>query len=505
MSRQMLQQLDWLQEAPPARTQAVNHPPPLPTARHHRLWFCLRFEDLALEVQAGYAADEPHAVWVQDRHGCRIHSASPAARTRGIEAGLSLSAAQALCPELRLDARDEHGEQQVLQALTTLAGRYSAWIWPSEAGLLLEVSSTQRLFGGLRGLTQRLLRDLQQRGHHTQHALAASARAAQCLARWAPGAWADDLDRTRQAMHRLPSAALTADPRLQRRLGRAGIRRVADLLRLPRQGLARRYGPDLLRTLDQALGREAEVIPAVTGLRRFSQNLDLPEPEHRVASLLGAADHLLTALIQALRAQDVAINRLELQLYHARSPSSCLRLELSQAGRDHALLKRQLALHLEALTLPEPVVGLRLDAPQLLDYQGETDDWLQSRHEAEWRATLDIWRARLGPQCVRRLQANADHRPERAWQLSSLDEHASVNWQPAAPRPHWLLPAPQSLTGEQRHRLQTLSGPERIEQGWWDQADICRDYYVMQAPNGARLWVYQDRRQQDWWLHGYFD
>lgn len=505
MNRQMLQQLDWLQDDPPARKPAVRHRPPLPAARHHRLWFCLRFEDLALEVQAGYAADEPHAVWTSEQQGCRIHSASPAARTRGIEPGLSLSAAQALCPKLRLDARDKHAEQEQLQTLIALAGRYSAWIWPSEAGLLLELSSTQRLFGGPQSLTQRLLKDLQRRGHQAQHALATSARAAECLARWAPGAWADNLDRTRQAMYRLPSAALTTDPRLQRRLGRAGIRRVADLLRLPRQGLARRYGPDLLRTLDQALGREAEVIPAVNDPRHFSQSLDLPEPEHRVASLLAAADHLLTALIQALRTQDAAINRLDLQLYHASSPASLLRLAISQAGRDQALLKRQLALHLEALILPEPVLSLRLDAPQLLDYHGETDDWLQSKQEAEWRATLDIWHARLGPQCVRNLQANADHRPEHAWSLSPLTENTRSNWQPAAPRPYWLLPTPQALSPQQRQHLQTLSGPERIEQGWWDQADICRDYYVMQALSGARLWVYQDRRHQDWWLHGYFD
>ena len=35
-------------------------------------------------------------------------------------------------------------------------------------------------------------------------------------------------------------------------------------------------------------------------------------------------------------------------------------------------------------------------------------------------------------------------------------------------------------------RLELLAGPERIESGWWDGADVQRDYYVAQRCGMAR-------------------
>ena len=37
-----------------------------------------------------------------------------------------------------------------------------------------------------------------------------------------------------------------------------------------------------------------------------------------------------------------------------------------------------------------------------------------------------------------------------------------------------------------------LAGPERIESGWWDGADVRRDYYVASDARGARLWIYRE-------------
>ena len=78
----------------------------------------------------------------------------------------------------------------------------------------------------------------------------------------------------------------------------------------------------------------------------------------------------------------------------------------------------------------------------------------------------------------------------------------------------WLLPDPRQLplmvddSGHplwQQLRLQLLAGPERLETGWWDGADICRDYYVAADGQGARLWIFRERDAgRRWFLHGYF-
>jgi len=49
-----------------------------------------------------------------------------------------------------------------------------------------------------------------------------------------------------------------------------------------------------------------------------------------------------------------------------------------------------------------------------------------------------------------------------------------------------------------------IDGPERIESGWWDGNDVGRDYFVAAGPGGERLWVFRDRADHRWYLHGRF-
>jgi protein ImuB len=51
-----------------------------------------------------------------------------------------------------------------------------------------------------------------------------------------------------------------------------------------------------------------------------------------------------------------------------------------------------------------------------------------------------------------------------------------------------------------------LSGPERIEAGWWDGALALRDYFVAQGEEGACYWIYRERDASSarWFLHGLF-
>jgi protein ImuB len=51
-----------------------------------------------------------------------------------------------------------------------------------------------------------------------------------------------------------------------------------------------------------------------------------------------------------------------------------------------------------------------------------------------------------------------------------------------------------------------LSGPERIEAGWWDGALALRDYFVAQGEEGSCYWIYRERDagHARWFLHGLF-
>jgi protein ImuB len=77
------------------------------------------------------------------------------------------------------------------------------------------------------------------------------------------------------------------------------------------------------------------------------------------------------------------------------------------------------------------------------------------------------------------------------------------------PRPIWLLDEPLPLSQQEMREL--LRGnavlqqdPERIESGWWDGKGVARDYYSVRPAHGARLWIFQERHTQCWYLHGLF-
>ena len=84
-----------------------------------------------------------------------------------------------------------------------------------------------------------------------------------------------------------------------------------------------------------------------------------------------------------------------------------------------------------------------------------------------------------------------------------------------ATRPVWLFepaePLHERSTGPQLdgQPLQLLSGPERIESGWWDAGLAERDYFIAQQPCGALVWVYRVRIPSleagpGWFLQGRF-
>ena len=85
-----------------------------------------------------------------------------------------------------------------------------------------------------------------------------------------------------------------------------------------------------------------------------------------------------------------------------------------------------------------------------------------------------------------------------------------------ASHPVWLHAVAEPLA-ERRSRplldgrpLSLLSGPERIEAGWWDAELAERDYFIAEAADGALVWIYRARLplsasgDSGWFLHGRF-
>jgi protein ImuB len=108
---------------------------------------------------------------------------------------------------------------------------------------------------------------------------------------------------------------------------------------------------------------------------------------------------------------------------------------------------------------------------------------------------------------VRALELRADHRPERAWGQTTMIGRAipALNHRGPSPiRPLWLFSSPRPLGADPAAaEVRLVSGPERIETGWWDGDDVGRDYFVGRNARGEELWLYRDRGGE-WFAHGVF-
>jgi protein ImuB len=319
------------------------------------------------------------------------------------------------------------------------------------------------------------------------------------------------------------------------------VHQVRDALRLPRGDLGRRYGPRLRAELDRALGRQPEPRAAFVAPLRFRGELDLPYECSAAGPLATAAARLTAELCGGLAARGRGLRRLRLTLEHrsgiealAPHPVGCdeasttLTLGLLAPSRDPRHLDRLIHEHLARTPLAGPVRSLRLEALEVEALDAAPLALFDARDAAgaaiarDPAQLIEALRARLGPERVHGLGLVADHRPEQAWRATDLASAAGTGVRDApvlgtswpeggAGRPLWLLAEPQplaALRGRPRWRgaeLALVTGPERIESGWWDGADVARDYYRARAADGAGLWVFRTRaKPAAWFLHGYF-
>jgi protein ImuB len=385
-------------------------------------------------------------------------------------------------------------------------------------GLLLEVRGSLHLFGGPAALCRAFQA---QCTAACTLALAPTPLAALALARAGVARQVTDAAQLTGAVTALPLRSLRWPEDTLARLASMGVRSIGEALRLPRAGLARRCGPELLVTLDRLLGRRSDPRSVVRLRERFRAQRDLYYESADQERILHVVQGMLEELEAFLRRRQCGVNALELRLAHRDLPDTHCRLRLAlpqHLAHELGLLLRE---HLARLQLPAVARRCTLRSGRLLEQAPVSGGlWRPGEHGGaatqQLPAFIERLRARLGNEAVYGLCLVPEHRPEAAWSTAepALKSAALLPGLPAwspQQRPLWLLQVPRPLllrAGRPCHRgqpLQLLSGPERLETGWWDGSGICRDYYVARAAHGEKLWVFRERNSaHDWFLHGMF-
>jgi protein ImuB len=480
------------------------------------LWLALHFASLPLEIMTrGIRASGPLAIASSSAADAEIVACNPEAERLGIRAGMAATAAWTLASSLRVLPRDAAAERAALEGIAAWALQFTPAVSlaaPDE--VLLEVGGSCRLFGGFSRLWADVERKLAALGYTALVAAAPTPLAAQWFARVGFSARIRHDDALLLALERLPVDVLGASPPVQDLLQDIGVRTLGECLRLPRNGLARRGGMELLDRLDRALGRIPDPRPAYVPPARFAAALRLPAPAGEADALLFAARRLIAELCGWLAATGQGAQRLTFTLAHEGQGRNATRFELNlvTATRDPAHLAGVLRERLERLALPCPAIAIAMESEMLLPLASSNLSFLpDERAVTETAARLiERLRARLGEEAVRGFDTLPDHRPERAWcHCEPGKESGATGGWPAGARPLWLLASPRPLVeiGEMPQYegpLTLLTTPERIESGWWDGHDVAREYFVASNPAQSLLWIYREPRHGSWYLHGFF-
>jgi protein ImuB len=431
------------------------------------LWLCIQLPRLALEAAAGAAPAASRQTQLEQ------------AALRQLALWAHQWSSQVACQH-PLDPADNPG---------------------GEARLWIEIGASLELFGGRAHLQQLIGTALSTLGYSGALASAPTPQGAALLARAASATSAATLAELQRVLAplalrfpALPAVQLSA-------LHTAGLRRIGELLALPAAAVGRRFGADTLLYLKRLTGTAPDPLPTITPPARFESTQELAGAVTDATALLFPLRRLLGELQGFLRARDQAVQQCTLKLLHHRGTPTLISVGLSQPGRDAAQLLGLLRERLDQCALRSPVLAMGLVAHELLaPYVLQTDAFSQSAEQAaQFHGVLDRLAARLGDMAVQSLRPQADHRPERAWHsVPGTDSSSTALPANSLARPCWLLAKPRSIAAP----AELLAGPERIESGWWDGADVARDYYLACDDSGARLWVFRDLRSGAWFVQG---
>jgi protein ImuB len=475
-------------------------------------WLAIYLPALPLEVHTrALEVETPLAVSRRGRVE-RVLLCNRSASVRGVRPGQPVGGALALAADLRVLPRKADAERSALERLAAWCGRFSSEVSlePPQA-LVLEAARSLRLFGGGETLLERVAREMAELGYRIRCCLAPTPGGALVLAARGVEGPIPDGDALRVALSRLSLTALDLDERALADLWGMGLRRVGDLLRLPRAGLAERLGPAHVRNLERLLGEAPDPRRRFEPPARYRGRIELPAELLHADALVFPCRRLLGELAGFLTGRQGGVQRLHWVLRHgAEIEDTRFNLGSARPDRDPGRWLALLRERLDRLRLPAPVRSLSLEAGDLRPLPPASLELFPGldRSQTPDPDLPDLLGARLGSGAVRGLALAADHRPERAWRWCPPGEKGDGRGR--TDRPLWLLPEP--LIMETRGRRPWRDGEldlgrerERIETGWWDGHEVARDYFVATTARGERLWVYREiRGRRRWFLHGMF-
>lgn len=463
-----------------------------------------------------------------------VTAVDAAARALGLRAGMAVIKAQALVPGLVIQATDPKADQDSLERLALWVLQRFSPIVAADApdGIVINSAGADHLHGGEAAMLEALVGCLAMSDVTARAAIADTWGAAHALARFA-----DDpvvvvrQGATIQALSPLPLEALRLPRAISAGLRDLGFTSVGDIIAQPRAPLTRRFGPELRRRLDQALGQAAEPIEPIRPADLVEMRRVFAEPIAAAETIARYIGKLVAALCEALQARSLGARRLDLLCHRVDNRIECVRIGLARPVRDPQRLAQLLCDKIETIA---PGLGI-----EIMSLTATLAEPLAARQAAsslietpapDLSGLIDTLANRVGTRAIYRFAPVASDVPERSvCRVPALAESTGAGWPDHWPRPSRLLPRPELIETMAllpdhppnwiswrgiRRRVRRADGPERVFGEWWKRdAEMVsvRDYFRIEDDAGERFWIFRSGDGEDaatgshhWFLHGVF-
>jgi len=510
----------------------------------------LPIDRIKRQLWCGNAAPaNPCIVVAKQNNALQISALDDAAAHLGLDVGLPLANARAICPQLQVFDADEAADARALNAIAAWCDRFTPLVaLDSPHGLFLDITGCVHLFGGEAAMMRLVCDVLTAQGFTVSAAIAGTAVCARTMTRHVHGHIVGEGEEA-DAVKPLPVSALGADGAITTGLRRAGLKTIGDVASRARHEITARFGAGFTTLLEQALGQGDAPISPRKPLPDYIVEKRFAEPVATDGVISATLSRLAQMLVVAMAQQGKGARRLEACFFRTDGAVRAIAVDTGQPVTRAGMIDRLFRERLDALSDPlDPGFGfdlIRLSASRTeIVVQQQRDLDANVHDNDELAALIDRIAARIGGQRVVVHLPQDTHIPERAVLAAPAQHHlaaaacavwpARVEGEPPL-RPLRLFEKPEPIKvpfatlpdgpphhftwRRATHAVVRVEGPERIAMEWWKQNGqaLTRDYFRVEDEAGLRFWIYRDGlygselvneegkpAPSNWFVHGLF-
>ncbi|GHA59277.1 nucleotidyltransferase [Amylibacter ulvae] len=457
--------------------------------------------------------DGPLVLTLKQNNSNRVYCLNDDAQKAGLHRGMPYADARAFCPNLQSHPADPVNDQAFLHILRRWATRYCPWVGlDGSDGLVLDVTGSTHLFGSEEVMLADMQMRLDRAGVSARLSIADTRGAAWALTHYANG--------NNIALESLPVAALRLPDDIIVSLARLGVRRIADLIAIPRATLTRRFGREVLMRVDQALGHQVENITPLSNPPHYGVRISFPDPIGLERDVIAATGRLLDKLCPKLENQEAGARTLVLTVYRVDQDHQQVELRLASPLRDPRRILSLFQRGIGAVKAGYGIDKIRLEAVQVEPLPARQTNHVQNSDKGELDDLISRIGTRIGIENIHRFLPADSHIPERSFNIAlAAYSLPSEPWVCLYPRPIVLFPPEQIVANGARPpqkfqwrgmQLTTgkATGPERIAPEWWlddeNWRSGVRDYWRVETREGWRLWLFYTPQKPAWFVQGQF-